>query len=129
MDPRENFTDEEWKNLVSLPFAVSMTVIVAAPSIQGAWGESKAMIQEPVKLAAESGSAPVDLVGQIDALMGARDPVRKEAGDLLPLRRRKGPDRRGDHQLSPSRAPRYVLLPGPAVRGVPGPEITSPAIL
>ncbi len=62
MELKENFTDEEWKNLVSLPYAISMAVIEAAPSFLGAWGETKAMMQEPVKLAAESGSALVGLV-------------------------------------------------------------------
>ena len=55
MGPKENFTDEEWKNFVSLPYTVSMAVIGAAPSFFGAWGETKAMMQEPVHLAAESG--------------------------------------------------------------------------
>lgn len=62
MGPKENFTDEEWKNLVSLPYAVSMAVIEAAPSFFGAWGETKAMMQEPVHLAADSGSVLVDQV-------------------------------------------------------------------
>ena len=62
MELKDNFTDEEWKNLVRLPFAISMTVIAAAPSFLGAWGETKAMVQEPIKLAAESGSALVGLV-------------------------------------------------------------------
>lgn len=70
MELRENFTDEEWKNLVSLPYAVSMTVIEVAPSFLGAWGETKAMIQEPVRLAAESGSA---LVGLVSAEMQAEE--------------------------------------------------------
>ncbi len=70
MELKENFTDEEWKNLVSLPYAVSVTVIEAAPSFFGAWGETKAMMQDPVKLAAESGSA---LVGLVSAEMQAEE--------------------------------------------------------
>ncbi len=62
MDMKENFTPEEWENLLNLPYAVSMTVMVAAPSVMGVWGETKAMIQEPALLAAESGSALVGLV-------------------------------------------------------------------
>jgi hypothetical protein len=62
MELREQFTDDEWKNLVSLPYAISMAVIVAAPSFLGAWGESKAMIQGPKNLAAESRSALVKLI-------------------------------------------------------------------
>jgi hypothetical protein len=78
---RENFTDEEWKNLVRLPYAISMTVIVAAPSVLGAWGETKAMIQEPVKLAAESGSA---LVGLVSAEMQSEErALVKEQQDLM----------------------------------------------
>jgi hypothetical protein len=81
MELRENFTDEEWKNLVRLPYAISMTVILAAPSVLGAWGESKAMIQEPVKLAAESGSA---LVGLISAEMQSEQrALVKEQQDLM----------------------------------------------
>jgi len=81
MELKENFTDEEWKNLVRLPFAISMTVIAAAPSVLGAWGESKAMIQEPVKLAAESGSA---LVGLVSAEMQSEErALIKEQQDLM----------------------------------------------
>lgn len=59
---KENFTPEEWENLLNLPYAVSMAVMVAAPSVMGVWGETKAMIQEPARLAAESGSALVGLL-------------------------------------------------------------------
>lgn len=69
MELREQFTDDEWKNLVSLPYAISMAVIAAAPSVLGAWGETKAMMQEPAHLAAESGSA---LVGLVSAEMQSR---------------------------------------------------------
>lgn len=62
MDIKENFTPEEWENLLNLPYAVSMTVMVAAPSVMGVWGETKAMMQEPARLAAESGSALVGLL-------------------------------------------------------------------
>lgn len=81
MELKESFTDEEWKNLVRLPFAISMTVIAAAPSFLGAWGETKAMVQEPVKLAAESGSA---LVGLVSAEMQSEEKALvKEQQDLL----------------------------------------------
>jgi hypothetical protein len=81
MELKENFTDEEWKNLVDLPFAISMTVIAAAPSFLGAWGETKAMIQEPVTLAAQSGSA---LVGLVSAeLQSEEKALVKEQQDLL----------------------------------------------
>lgn len=81
MEIKENFTDDEWKNLVSLPYAISMTVIAAAPSILGAWGESKAMLTEPASLAAASGSA---LVGLISAEMQSKvKELIKEQQDLF----------------------------------------------
>jgi hypothetical protein len=61
MGIKENFTTVEWENLISLPYAVSMTVMVAVPSILGVWGETKAIMQEPANLAAASGSALVGL--------------------------------------------------------------------
>ena len=69
MGMRENFTDSEWKNLLSLPYAVSMTVIAAAPSFLGAFSESKAMMTEPAKLASTSGSG---LVGLLSSEMQSR---------------------------------------------------------
>ena len=69
MGMKENFTTVEWENLISLPYAVSMTVMMAVPSVMGLWGETKAMIQEPAKLAAASGGA---LVGLLFAEMQSR---------------------------------------------------------
>jgi len=81
MELREQFTDDEWKNLVGLPYAISMAVIVAAPSVLGAWGETKALVQEPAHLAAESGSA---LVGLVSAEMQSRGKeLIKEQQDLM----------------------------------------------
>jgi hypothetical protein len=54
---KENFTAEEWTNLVSLPYAVSMAVIAADPNVMGIWSETKTMMQAPPALAAASGSA------------------------------------------------------------------------
>jgi len=62
MGIKENFTNDEWENLVSLPYAVSMTIMVAAPNVLGVWGETKAMMQEPANLAAKSGSSLVGLL-------------------------------------------------------------------
>jgi hypothetical protein len=62
MGIKENFTADEWENLVGLPYAVSMTIMVAAPNVLGVWGETKAMMQEPANLAAGSGSALVGLL-------------------------------------------------------------------
>jgi hypothetical protein len=62
MGMKENFTSAEWENLICLPYAVSLTVMVAAPSILGVWGETKAVLQEPAHLATASGSGLVGLV-------------------------------------------------------------------
>ncbi len=81
MGLRETFTDNEWKNLLSLPYAVSMTVIAAAPSFLGAWSESKTMMTEPAKLAATSGSG---LVGLLSSEMQSKaKELIKEQQDLL----------------------------------------------
>jgi hypothetical protein len=69
MGLKENFTNDEWENLIRLPYAISMTIIMAAPSVFGAWGEVKTMLTEPPKLAAASGSA---LAGLISAEMQSR---------------------------------------------------------
>jgi hypothetical protein len=69
MGMKETFTPAEWENLISLPYAVSMTVMVAAPSILGLWGETKAIMQEPANLASASGSS---LVGLLLAEMQSR---------------------------------------------------------
>ncbi|HNL86240.1 MAG TPA: hypothetical protein PKH71_03695, partial [Methanoregulaceae archaeon] len=59
---KENFSSDEWENLIGLPYAISMTIMVAAPNVMGVWGETKATMQEPAKLAAKSGSALVGLL-------------------------------------------------------------------
>jgi len=59
---KENFSNDEWENLIGLPYAISMTIMVAAPNVMGVWGETKATMQEPAKLAAKSGSALVGLL-------------------------------------------------------------------
>ncbi len=58
MGVKDSFTDAEWKNLLELPLAVGMTIIFASPS--GPWGiyqESKELLQEPGRLASQSGSS------------------------------------------------------------------------
>jgi hypothetical protein len=82
MGIRENFADEEWKNLLSMPYAVSMAVMAAAPSFLGAWSETKAMITEPANLAASSGSG---LVGILSAEMQskARDLIKEQQGLIM----------------------------------------------
>ncbi|MDQ1313358.1 MAG: hypothetical protein QG605_1897 [Euryarchaeota archaeon] len=69
MGIKESFTDEEWRGLVSLPYAVSMAIVLAAPSLLGTFHESKALITEPAKLAA---SASSDLVGILSGEIQSR---------------------------------------------------------
>ncbi len=74
---KENFSNEEWNNLLTLPYAVSLTVIAAAPSFLGAWGESKAMMTEPGKLAASSGSMLVGFIST-ELQSKAKDIVKEQ---------------------------------------------------
>jgi hypothetical protein len=69
MGIKENFTDEEWHQLLSLPYAVSFAIVTASPSLLGAFGESKTMLTEPSKLAAASGR---DLVSTVSSEMQSR---------------------------------------------------------
>ncbi len=62
MGLKENFTSDEWENLIGLPYAVSTTIMFAAPNVLGIWGETKATMQEPANLAAKSGSPLVGLL-------------------------------------------------------------------
>jgi hypothetical protein len=62
MELKENFTDIEWKNLISLPYAVSMMVSLAVPDIMSMRSEMKVIITQPINLAAESGSTLVGLI-------------------------------------------------------------------
>ncbi len=81
MGIKDTFTDSEWMNLLSLPYAVSTALIAAAPSFLGARSESKAMMMEPAKLAATSGSA---LVTTLSAEMQSRaEELVKEQQNLL----------------------------------------------
>jgi hypothetical protein len=77
MGIREQFTDEEWQKLLSIPYAVSVTIVTAAPSFWGAYGEVKALITEPAKLAASSGS---NLVGILSGEMQskAKDMIKQQ---------------------------------------------------
>lgn len=69
MGLKDSFTAEEWRGLVSLPYVVSMAIILAAPSLLGTFGETKALITEPARLAASSSS---DLVGILSAEVQSR---------------------------------------------------------
>ena len=81
MGIREQFTDEEWQKLLSIPYAVSLAIVTAAPSLWGAFGESKALLTEPAKLAASSES---DLVGKLSGEMQskAKDLIKQQQ-DLM----------------------------------------------
>jgi hypothetical protein len=81
MGIREEFTDEEWQTLLSVPYAVSLTIVTAAPSFWGAFSETKALITEPGKLAGSSGS---DLVGVLSGEMQskAKDLIKQQQ-DLM----------------------------------------------
>ena len=74
---KDEFSPDEWENLVRLPYAVSMAVMTAAPTILGVWGETKAMMQQPAGLAVDAGTP---LVGLLVAEMQARamDLVQEE---------------------------------------------------
>ena len=81
MGIREEFTDEEWQKLLSIPYAVSLTIITAAPSFLGAFGESKALLTEPAKLAPSSGG---DLVGLLSGEMQSKaKELVKQQQDLM----------------------------------------------
>ena len=61
MGIKETFTADEWKNLLSLPYAVAMTIIaVSHQGPIGSWKESKVMGRDQAKQASESGSALVN---------------------------------------------------------------------
>jgi len=77
MPMKEQFGENDWKDLESLPYAVSITVMAAAPSILGAWGETKAMLEEPPRLAAASGSELVSLVSA-DMQPRARELIKEQ---------------------------------------------------
>ncbi len=79
MGIKEDFTDDEWQTLLNVPYAVAMTIVTAAPSLLGAFSESRTMLAEPAKLAASSGS---DLVGVLSSEMQskARDLIRQQQG-------------------------------------------------
>jgi hypothetical protein len=69
MGIKEKFTDEEWQQLLSLPYAISFAIVTASPSLLGAFGESKTMLTEPSKLAAASSS---DVVATVSGEMQSR---------------------------------------------------------
>jgi hypothetical protein len=77
MGLRETFSPDEWENLTRLPYAVSMTVMMAAPTMLGIWSETKAMLQQPAGFAAVSGSSIVGLV-LAEVQTRARDLIQEQ---------------------------------------------------
>ncbi len=69
MTIKENFTNDEWQQLLSLPYAVSFAIVTASPSLWGAFGESKTMLTAPTELATTRNS---DLVGTLSSEMHSR---------------------------------------------------------
>ena len=60
MGMKDAFSADEWKNLLSLPYAVGMTIIIVSPQgPMGMYKETKEMALEPAKLASTSGSGLV----------------------------------------------------------------------
>ncbi len=84
MGIKETFSVDEWKNLLSLPYAVGMTVIIVSPQGPiGMYKESKEMAMEPAKLASTSGSGlvstlSVELQQQAKALMKEQQNLFKQ---------------------------------------------------
>jgi hypothetical protein len=62
MELKDNFTDAEWKNLISLPYAVSLMISLAVPDIMSMRSEMKVILSQPIDMAAESGSTLVGLI-------------------------------------------------------------------
>jgi len=60
MGIKDAFSADEWKNLLSLRYAVGMTIIIVSPQgPMGMYRETKEMALEPAKLASTSGSGLV----------------------------------------------------------------------
>ncbi|HYA33679.1 MAG TPA: hypothetical protein VEG65_06780 [Candidatus Bathyarchaeia archaeon] len=66
---KDKFTNEEWQQLLDLPYAVSFAIVTASPSLLGLFGESKTILTEPAVLASSSGS---DLVAALSGEMQSR---------------------------------------------------------
>ncbi|MCJ7443311.1 MAG: hypothetical protein MUO26_02060 [Methanotrichaceae archaeon] len=78
MGIKETFTADEWKNLLCLPYAVGMTIIVVSPQGPiGMWKESKEMAVEPAKLASESGSGLVNTLS-VELQQKAKDLMKEQ---------------------------------------------------
>ena len=77
MVTKADFTADEWKNLVDLPYAVSMAIIAAAPNVMGIWSETKASIEAPPALASAQTSALPGLV-TVDAQPHLKELIKEQ---------------------------------------------------
>jgi hypothetical protein len=83
MGVKDNFTDAEWKNLVELPYDIGLTVIFASPLSH--WGylkESKELLEEPSKLASQSGSSGLVSALALELQAKTKD-ILKEKGNEI----------------------------------------------
>lgn len=82
MGIKETFLADEWKNLLSLPYAVGMTIIIVSPQgPMGMYKEAKEMATEPAKLASTSGSGLVSTLS-VELQQQAKQ-LMKEQQDLF----------------------------------------------
>ena len=83
MGVKETFSDAEWKNLLELPYDVGMTVIFASPSGPwGLWQESKELLQEPFKLASQSGSSGLVSALAVELQSKAKDIMKAKQDEI-----------------------------------------------
>jgi tellurite resistance protein len=83
MGIKETFTNEEWKNLLELPYAVGLTVIIVSPSGPiGIYHESKELLQEPSKLAAQSGSSGLVNVLAVELQTKAKEIMKEQQNEI-----------------------------------------------
>ncbi len=81
MGIKNTFTDDEWQQLLSLPYAVSFGIVTAAPTWLDAVREMDAIATEPVRLALASKS---DLVAIVSCEMQFRaDELTTQQQDLF----------------------------------------------
>ncbi len=83
MGIKETFTNDEWKNLLELPYAVGLTVIIVSPSGPiGIYHESKELMQEPAKLAAQSGSSGLVNVLAVELQTKAKEIMKEQQNEI-----------------------------------------------
>jgi hypothetical protein len=83
MGIKDIFTNDEWKNLLELPYAVGITVMFVSPSGPiGIFQESKELAQEPFKLAAQSGSSGLVSALAIELQSKAKDIMKEQQNEI-----------------------------------------------